>query len=104
MIFLTGQDAAGFRILAEPPPLRDSCAACHGAGGAGRPHLGGAVRADLRHKALIVDQKPYTLATLERAISTGINNLGKPLDPVMPRWKMTSRDLHDVAAYVLTLK
>ncbi len=105
MIFLTGKDAAGFRILAQSPPLRTSCAACHRANGSGGVHLpGGAVSADLRHKALVVNQKPpYTLATLERAISMGIDNKGKPLDPVMPRWKMTPRDLHDVASYVLTL-
>lgn len=105
MIYLTGKDAAGFRILAQNPPLRTSCAACHGANGSGGVHLpGGAVSADLRHKALVVNQKiPYTLATLERAISTGIDNLGKPLNPVMPRWNMTPRDLHDVASYVLTL-
>ncbi len=67
-------------------------------------HLpGGAVSADLRHKALVTDQAhPYTLALLERAISTGIDNDGKPLDPVMPRWKLSERDLHDVAYYVST--
>jgi hypothetical protein len=69
-------------------------------------HLpGGAVSADLRHAALVTRQRhPYTLALLERAISTGIDNDGKPLDPVMPRWQLTARDLHDVASYVLTLK
>ena len=106
MIFLNGKDAAGFRVLAERPPLRTSCAACHRANGSGGVHLpGGAISADLRHKALVVDQNPpYTLASLERAISTGVDNIGKPLDPVMPHWKMSPRDLHDVAAYVLTLK
>ncbi len=105
-IYLTGKDAAGFRILAQQPPLRTSCAACHRPDGSGGVHLpGGALSADLRHKALVVNQKPpYTLATLERAVSTGSDNKGKPLDPVMPRWKMSPRDLHDVAEYVLTLK
>lgn len=105
-IFLTGKDAAGFRILAEHPPLRTSCAACHRANGSGGVHLlGGAISADLRHKALVTDQyPPYTLVSLERAISTGVDNAGKPLNPVMPRWKMTPRDLHDVAMYVLALK
>ncbi len=67
-------------------------------------HLpGGAVSADLRYKALLTEQKPpYTLALLERAISTGIDNTGQPLNPVMPRWKLSKRDLHDVAYYVLT--
>ena len=105
-IFLTGKDLDGVQIAAAQPPLRPYCAACHGANGAGGVHLpGGAVSADLRHAALVTRQRhPYTLALLERAISTGIDNDGKPLDPVMPRWQLTTRDLHDVAAYVLTLK
>ena len=105
-IFLTGKDLDGAQIAAAQPPLRPYCAACHGANGAGGVHLpGGAVSADLRHAALVTRQRhPYTLALLERAISTGIDNDGKPLDPVMPRWQLTTRDLHDVASYVLTLK
>ena len=105
-IFLTGKDLDGVQIAAAQPPLRPYCAACHGANGAGGVHLpGGAVSADLRHAALVTRQRhPYTLALLERAISTGIDNDGKPLDPVMPRWQLTARDLHDAASYVLTLK
>ncbi|HEY1976874.1 MAG TPA: c-type cytochrome [Candidatus Baltobacteraceae bacterium] len=103
-IFLTGRDSSGTQIVAAKPPLRPACAACHGADGAGGVHLpGGAVSADLRHKALVVDQKhPYTIALLERAISTGIDNEGQPLDPVMPRWRLSETDLHDVATYVFT--
>ncbi len=65
-------------------------------------HLpGGAVSADLRHKALVTEQRrPYTVPLLERAISTGIDNEGAKLDPVMPRWRMSKSDLHDVALYV----
>ncbi len=67
-------------------------------------HLpGGAVSADLRYRAIVGNQKhPYTVALLERAISTGIDNEGQPLNPIMPRWKMSQRDLHDVAYYVFT--
>lgn len=103
-IFQTGIDSAGKQITAANPPLRSSCAACHGANGAGGVHLpGGAVSADLRHSALVVGQKhPYTLALLERAISTGIDNDGQPLNPVMPRWRLSDQDLNDVATYVLT--
>jgi len=103
-IFLTGKDASGTQITASKPPLRPSCAACHRPDGSGGVHLpGGAVSADLRHKALVTDQKhPYTLALLQRAISTGTDNEGKPLSPVMPHWRMPKRDLHDVAQYVLT--
>jgi mono/diheme cytochrome c family protein len=103
-IFQTGRDLNGVRITAKPPALMPYCAACHGASGAGGKKLpGGAVSADLRHSALITHQKhPYTLALLERAISTGIDNDGDRLNSVMPRWKLSKRDLHDVAEYVLT--
>lgn len=103
-IFLTGVDLAGTQITAKTPPLRKSCAACHRADGSGGLHLAGnAVSADLRHAALTTKQSiPYSLPLLERAISTGIDNLGKPLDPVMPRWEISKRDLHDVAIYVFT--
>ena len=95
----------GFRINALHPPLRTSCAACHRANGAGGVHLpGGAVSADLRQKALAATKPAYTLNSLERAISSGIDNQGQPLNPVMPRWQMTPRDLHDVAEYVRSLK
>lgn len=104
LIFQTGYDASGREIRASPPPLRTFCAACHRPDGAGGIHLPrGAVSADLRHRALVTNQHPpYTLALLERAISTGIDNAGEKLNPVMPRWRMSKRDLHDVAEYVLT--
>lgn len=105
-IFLTGRDADGVRIAAATPPLRPSCAACHGANGAGGVHLpGGAVSADLRHEALVTEMKPpYTPALVERAVSTGIDSAGAKLAVVMPRWRLSRRDLRDVAAYVMTLK
>jgi mono/diheme cytochrome c family protein len=103
-IFQTGKDSRGTQIAASKPPLYRSCAACHRADGSGGMRLpGGAVSADLRHASLVVKQKhPYTVATLERAISTGVDNEGKTLSPVMPRWKLSKKDLHDVAVYVLS--
>ena len=105
-IFLTGRDAAGVAIRAAKPPLRPSCAACHRADGSGGLKLpGGAVSADLRHAAMVTHQKhPYTIALLQRAIAKGVDNEGKPLDAVMPRWRLSEADLHDVAAYVMGLK
>ena len=106
MIFQTGIDSVGKRITAANPPLRPSCKACHNANGSGGVKLpAGAVSADLRYDSLVTKQKPpYTLALVERAIWAGIDNQGKKLDPVMPHWKLSKADLHDVAAYVLTLK
>lgn len=103
-IYKTGRDSNGEQIHAQPAALYPNCAACHGANGAGGLHLpGGAVSADLRHEALVGSQThPYTAALVERAISTGIDNNGQVLNRVMPRWKLSKRDLHDVAYYVLT--
>jgi mono/diheme cytochrome c family protein len=99
---MSGHDLEGRQITASPKPLRSSCMQCHGADGAGGLRLsGGAVSADLRHAALTKGQKhPYTIALLERAISTGVDNDGQKLNPVMPRWEMSKGDLHDVAVYV----
>ena len=104
MIFQRGKDSDGVPISAKKHPLYASCAACHRVDGSGGMKLpGGATSADLRHKALVTDQKhPYNLMLLERAISTGIDNEAKPLAPVMPHWTLSKRDLHDVAYYVLT--
>jgi mono/diheme cytochrome c family protein len=104
LIFQTGKNRDGRQIVSATPPLRSSCAACHGANGAGGIHLaGGAVSADLRKNALEVGQKhPYTLALLERAITRGVDNDGQPLNPVMPHWRLSSGDLRDVATYVHT--
>jgi cytochrome c oxidase subunit II len=105
-IFQTGRDTAGVQIRAISPPLHNNCAACHRADGSGGLHMpDGAVSADLRRAALVAGQRhPYTLALLERAISTGIDNEGVPLDRAMPRWQLSRGDLHDVALYVQTLK
>ena len=102
-IFQKGIDLQGKHISARPAALMPACASCHRADGSGGMHLpGGAVSADLRHRTLVHEKPPYTLAVLERAISTGIDNQGKKLDPVMPRWQLSKTDLHDVATYVLT--
>ncbi len=99
---MTGRDAAGDRITASPAPLKTACIQCHrGDGSGGMKFPGGVVSADLRHTALVNAQKhPYTIRLLMRAISTGVDNEGQKLSPVMPRWRMSQRDLHDVAAYV----
>lgn len=104
LIFQTGKDASGLQITARPAALMQSCAACHHADGSGGVHLpGGVVSADLRHKALVADQThPYTVDLLERAISTGIDDNGQTLSPVMPRWQLSARDLKDVSTYVFT--
>lgn len=101
-IFTTGRDLQGNRITASPAPRMHACMDCHRANGAGGLKFPeNVVSADLRRHALIEDQKhPYTIPLLMRAISTGTDNEGQKLSPVMPRWRMSARDLHDVASYV----
>jgi mono/diheme cytochrome c family protein len=104
-IFQYGKDSAGKQIVAATKPLYPTCALCHHPNGEGGMHFpDGAVSADLRHKALIGSKPTYNVALLERAISTGIDNQNKKLDPVMPHWKLSKQDLHDVAVYVMSLK
>ncbi len=104
LIFMSGRDIDGLAISASTKPLLPSCAACHKADGSGGVKFpDGAASADLRHSALVTHQTPpYNLTLLGRAISSGVDNKGKPLDRVMPRWRLSARDLHDIAQYVLT--
>ena len=46
---------------------------------------------------------PYREETLKQAITRGFNPAGKPLDPLMPRWRMSDRDLDDLIDYLKTL-
>ena len=103
-IFQIGRDLTGTNVGAAQKPPVPACAACHHVDGSGGMKIGrNVVSADLRHANLVTHQKhPYTQALLERAISTGIDSDGKKLDAAMPRWKLSKRDLHDVAQYVLT--
>jgi cytochrome c553 len=46
---------------------------------------------------------PYTEATLARAIRTGIDTAGKPLNPVMPRYALGDEEVKALAAYLFSL-
>ena len=126
-IFYTGKDLAGVRIHG-PDPLRvyQSCAVCHQPTGVGGVRLpDGAISAQLGPHAHMLDNmgssgsassttampgmpgmsastRDWTIADFERAIAHGVDNTGMQLSPVMPRWQMSKRDLHDIALYVLT--
>jgi len=73
----------------------------------------GAIGAKLGSNAHMLDQmgsmgamkhpmKPWTIKLFERSISMGVDENGDALSPVMPRWKMSDRDLHDIALYVFS--
>lgn len=114
-IFLTGNDLNGTRITTSTPGrYYQSCAVCHGPDGAGGMLLAdGAISAKLGSNAHMLDQmgsmgamkrpmKPWTIKLFERSISMGVDENGDALSPVMPRWKMSDRDLHDIASYVFS--
>ena len=46
---------------------------------------------------------PYDEALLARAIRSGVDAAGKPLDPVMPRYALSDREAQAVSAYLFSL-
>ncbi len=111
-IYFTGTDLQGARITTVTPMRTyQSCAVCHGPDGSGGVLLAdGSISARLGPNAHMADNmapmngpmKPWTLELFERAISSGFDQNGEALSPVMPRWKMSDRDLHDIAQYIST--
>ena len=82
------------------------CAACHGASGLGGSVLttsGAAVAAPNVTYADLVKNK-VTDATIGNAIRKGTDEVGQPLDPLMPRWQMSDADLAATIAYLKELK
>lgn len=116
----------------DPLRVYQSCAVCHQPTGVGGVRLpDGAISAQLGPHAHMRDNmgvsseanamagmpgmpgmagmpgmsapaKRWSIADFERAISQGVDNMGMTLSPVMPRWQMSKRDLHDISLYVLT--
>jgi cytochrome c oxidase subunit 2 len=81
------------------------CASCHGAGGRGgtlRTMSGTAIQApDVTYDALV--KSGFTDATIRRAILSGLDDSGNPLDAAMPRWQMSPVDLGATIAYLKEL-
>lgn len=50
------------------------------------------------------EHPPYTEETLRRAITWGIDPAGEPLDELMPRWRLSERDLNDLVDFIKMLK
>lgn len=85
-----------------------ACASCHGLTGAG--HV-------FRQEGQTIRVPPITYSELSKtftknfdeqlrtAIVQGLDEEGKPLQPMMPRWTMLSqRDVDKLVAYIKTLK
>jgi cytochrome c oxidase subunit 2 len=87
------------------------CVDCHGVSGRGGVPvmMGETIPTDITYKALTAEEHgveaheehpPYTDDTIKTAIRDGINPTNKPLDPTMPRWKMSDDDLNDLIEYL----
>lgn len=118
LIYFTGFNERGERIPFEGGPMwlyrhGGSCASCHGADGRGGAPvmMGTDVPGDIRYHHLLEEEHeeeeehpPYTDELIKRAITLGINPAGEPLDPTMPRWRMSDDDLDDLLAFLKTLE
>lgn len=129
---LTPQEAAGKRIYLEGTGSSDApiyalvgasdtsipasalpCGNCHGADGRGRPE-GGVRPPDITWQRLTKaygqrldsgrSYPAYDEAALVRALSEGRDPAGNRLDPAMPRFVMSLRDMTDLSAYLKRLE
>ncbi len=118
-IFLEGTSPTGAEIHARVgasgitlPASSTPCGSCHGADGRGRPE-GGVIPPDITWRRLSAgygqrlngrSYPAYDQATLGRAVTAGIDPAGNPLDPAMPRFVMSPRDLQALLAYLKRLQ
>ncbi|MGO5000034.1 ABC transporter substrate-binding protein [Oceanisphaera sp. W20_SRM_FM3] len=89
------------------------CASCHGADGRGRPE-GGVRPPSILWRRLTLSygarlshgrtRPPYDEQTFARAVSEGRDSAGKQLDPSMPRFVMSQRDMNNLTAYLKRLE
>ncbi len=119
-IYFTGVDATGYPIPTtggrhgagmHRQMHGGGCASCHGANREGRrlwPQFWVKAPA-LTPSALFGDDhggdghgdhSTYDADSLRRAITSGIDPSGRPLDEAMPRWRMRATDLDDLIAYL----
>ncbi|MCQ4347445.1 ABC transporter substrate-binding protein [Pseudomonas stutzeri] len=97
--------AAGSLLPASALP----CAGCHGRDGRGRAE-GGVRPPDITWRRLTMphgsrpDRPPYDARSLARALRAGLDPAGKRLDPAMPRFVMSPRDLANLVAYLRRLE
>ncbi|MDP1809678.1 MAG: cytochrome c [Actinomycetota bacterium] len=84
-----------------------SCVNCHGQDGQGgrvSMPMGTFTAADITYKQLTQREKPpFTDELIKRAITKGLDQKGRRLSTMMPRWKMSDQDLNDLVEYLKTL-
>ncbi|AUX21449.1 cytochrome C [Sorangium cellulosum] len=80
-----------------------ACAGCHGPSGQGTDEGGIAAPALAREQRVASGREqdaPTTAAALAAAIREGRGLAGRPLNPVMPRYRLTDADLSDLIDYL----
>ncbi|MDH4560073.1 ABC transporter substrate-binding protein [Pseudomonas sp. BN411] len=119
-IYLEGVGSANGEISARVgaadtlvPAALMPCANCHGADGRGRPE-GGVRPPDITWRRLALpygqmqasgrSHGPYDDGALARAVSEGVDPAGNRLDPAMPRFVMSLRDMASLSAYLKRLE
>ena len=99
-IFKTGINARGEAIPSNMMPGMGGCAMCHGPDGHGGQMMG---RPEPCNTFKCLSADGYTEDLIKRAITQGIDQNGKQLDLMMPRWQMSESDLNDLIGYLKTL-
>ncbi|HET9594539.1 MAG TPA: ABC transporter substrate-binding protein [Anaeromyxobacteraceae bacterium] len=117
-IYLDGESATGSVITAvvdgtAVPASVLPCAGCHGDDGLGRPE-GTVVPPDIRWSMLVKPygrktgsgrrHPPYDERRLARAIESGLDAAGAPLDATMPRYAMSRADMEGLVAFLKKLE
>jgi len=106
-LYLSGESSSGEEILAlvggdagvEVPAGTVPCARCHGHDGRGRAE-GAAAAPDITWPALTGARPPYDEGAVKQALTLGTDPTGRPLDPTMPRYRLSLRDAGDLIAYL----
>jgi mono/diheme cytochrome c family protein len=112
-LYREGRLASGQAITAlvqGDVPLRGTqvtCGNCHGRSGLGVIE-GGRISAPIAGPLLFapdpVRKRPaYDVASLARALREGLDSRGRPIDPLMPRFRLGDADVANLAAYLRTL-
>jgi len=116
-LYLEGLGVSGEAIRATVQgdvPLSGTqvtCQSCHGRSGMGTiesgkipPAIAGPFLFSPDYRTRIQRQRPaYTDKTLARAIRDGIDAAGQRLDPLMPRFQLSDRDVAALTAYLRQL-
>jgi hypothetical protein len=119
-IYYLGIDGEGRRIRTRGGPhwlyrMGGSCVNCHGPDGRGGfpVMMGTEVPSDIRFASLVSDEhshveegtngRRYTEESIKKAITQGVEPDGERLDPTMPRFDMTDKDIDDLIGFLKTL-